>query len=1010
MSLRIGKFFGVICAVFVISAALELNIFGETVNSNIFTAEQKDNFADFKGKSISTTANLNWQTENGEKITKTTVKNLPSYLLTVNASVQGREKATFISSPKNALDMSGIGRLYFVIQYSADDEKNEYTVNLSLGDGTDRLVCTAPLKGNLRQLVSFEIGFFSTDRNITELSLEFLSDSNGGKISVSGPYYLEHDKTYAEDFSLADVSFSPDAMYTDQGIFIADSTQKTGFSGRLWRPSQSKVSHLRLFISTGVVGGTLEIRYSYFNRSSGALATKSAYVTLKDRADNYSYLVPFENADSIISLSFLFDVAREGGVTVHRVETAELYLQNNKDIFGEISRCTYSANGGTVTIKGKIFHDFLIKHHDFSLYCYRLDGGETLEDVVSSGKKPIASSKMSSEFKMMYKAGRQDKLAVLSRYVLVASDGDELVRILPPFHVEKESPKIPADNSRIKGICLNSPLGASGMGAGVCVVDVQLDRLLGQKKSGYIYSVGSTNFYFDSDYVHSIDDHVKKLCVAGCSVYLRLMADGGLYDAISVEDAESMTRLFSVVDFLTSRYSDHKYGSIKGYVIGKSMNLYKTYGDEPCSLSDLSKKLADSMEVIALSASVSMSDARIILPVSGDESIGTGYDRELFLQSLCNRLDELGGLTFTVMLESSKVYFSTNVATAGSVEFDRHVSDIGKMLSRLAQNSASADDSYVYFWNPEPSETDERLKPAYVYMYYRLLMSDACDSFVLSSNRSLDSDLWQLVKYIDTQKNENGELSDFVLDLLGVTDWSEVIPEYDRSKIPVRLFSETEDTEEIAEKGRFALFDFSSSVGTLGWFAGDGCPGISMISDSEGKFLLATMESYDGESELLYHFDRPEKLSMAPYLCFDFSVGQTENEKYLLCVTVRSGRDTLEACSIFSGGEKNSFVVDVGNIARKAPIDSISIRVSAVERGVDNYGFKLYGVSALSKTLDDKALETAVHQARADAGHHSGLPSDDETKTPDYEFIIALVAVLVVCVIVAGIYDRNKER
>ena len=69
MNFKVVKFFGVLCVATLISLALTLNIFGETINSNVFTSEPKDNFADFKGKSVSTTANLNWQTKSGGKIT-----------------------------------------------------------------------------------------------------------------------------------------------------------------------------------------------------------------------------------------------------------------------------------------------------------------------------------------------------------------------------------------------------------------------------------------------------------------------------------------------------------------------------------------------------------------------------------------------------------------------------------------------------------------------------------------------------------------------------------------------------------------------------------------------------------------------------------------------------------------------------------------------------------------------------------------------------------------------------
>ena len=40
----------------------------------------------------------------------------------------------------------------------------------------------------------------------------------------------------------------------------------------------------------------------------------------------------------------------------------------------------------------------------------------------------------------------------------------------------------------------------------------------------------------------------------------------------------------------------------------------------------------------------------------------------------------------------------------------------------------------------------------------------------------------------------------------------------------------------------------------------------------------------------------------------------------------------------------------------------------------------------------------------------AGMLSGDGEKAPDYEFAIVWVGILAVSVIVAGIYDRNKEK
>ena len=999
MNFRFGKLWGIFCVAVVISVALSLNIFGETFNSNVFTTEQKNNFDGFSGKSLDTTANLNWKTASGSKITRTTLKNLPSYLLTANADKHGN--TTFISSPKNPLDISRVGRLSFVIQYAAD-ERVEYTVKLTLDDGTDRLVCTASLKGNYRQLVSFEMGFFSQERRITAMSLEFSSETDGGKISISGPYYTEIDETYSDEFSLGDIELSPDATYVREGIFVADSTQKTGFSGRFLNSKKLDANHLRLFATTGEFGGTLEIRYSYFNESNGNLATKSVNVSLESNLKNSSYIVPLEYSDKIVSLSFLFDVSRSGGVTVHRIEAVEIYQPSSQIRHGEISQCLYDMEAGTVTVKGKIFHDFLIKHTSYTLYLYRLDTSETLQSIMESGKKPVASAKMSSEFKMTYNAGRQDKLAALSQYAVVAFDGEDLIEILPPFHLESKSAAAGSDGSLSKGIVGDNISCFSTMGAGVSCVDVYLDRLFCEKNSGYIYSLKNVHLYFDSDYVHTIDKQVKNLCVAGCSVYLRLLigengsalpfatfAEGNQGYSFEIKNHDAKTNLFAAIDFLTGRYSGHKNGRVAGYIVGRSENHKET------SNVDIGMTTAEILETVALSAAISMVDAKIILPVSAD------VDSEIFLRSLYNRLQERGGLRFSLMLESSQTCFSLEQAE----DFNARLVSIEKTLDRISTLYKWVQSKYFYTWIPDPAESDERLKTSYAYMYMRFSVSNNCESFILSTNRSQDSELLDFVKFFDTSKN--AELSDSVLKLLGAEKWEDIIEGFSNTKVPVRNYVETTN-KEISSMGNFDLFDFSSSFNSLGWFSADGCISLSMSMSAGEKHLHALMENYDGHSELAYHFDYPEKLSMAPYLSFDFSVGESDTEKYSVKIIVRSGNDVLEAVDVFSGGEQKRFTLDISPVADA--VDSLSICVNAVEGARDSFDFKLSQISVLSNNMTDKQLLDSIEQARAQAGHHVNGSLDIERESPDYEFVIVLVGILAICVIVAGIYDRSKEK
>ncbi len=1055
MNFKLGKLLCVAFCAFMLGIVLAVNAFGETVNSNIFTAEVKNSFDGIDLRSISTTANFNWETENGEKINKSTMANLPSYLLTVNASGESRKKVKFISTPKEAVDMSRCGRIYFAVQYSADEDDHEYIMNFELGNGEDSLFSSVTLSGTARYLVSFEVGFFARCRDITSLSLEFVSDTDvDGKISVSGPYYIKSDDTYAEKFCLVDASLSNEAQTTHMGIVISDSTQKTGFSGRFQSPSRSRVNYLRLLISTGSVGGTMEMRYSYLNEETGNLTTKAYSVALESSADNFTYIVPLEYADRMISLSFLFDVAREGDITVHSIEAVELYDSDKSDIHGEISRCDFISGEGTVKIKGKIFHDFLIKHTRYTLNCYRLSTAETVSDVISSGAKPVASAKMSSEFQITYKAGRQDKLAAVSRYAIVATDGEEYIEILPPFHVDGNQSKTSKDSSDIKGICTPNAFHVTGSGVGVSVVDVYLDLLTNKRKSGFLYSIGDTHVYFDSEYVEEIDKKIKNLCASGCSVYIRLLINadredvflpyaadtesGAVYSAIEVKTEEAKLHLFAVIDFLTTRYSSHADSEIDGYIMGRSVNIPDKYnGSTDSALVSYSDSLASAMEIIALSASVTLKDIKMIVPVSVDAESAEGYDPELFLTSLCNRLDEPGGLDFTVMLESRDLYVSAEGTSLSSspyifdeagrlipnnelvivssentqsIEFSTHISELEKMLARLAKHSSSAPDRYIYFWEPAASESDENVLIAYIYMYYSFVFSNQSESFILSLENTDDPMLIQLVKYIDTARNQNGELVSFLPEVFGAMSWIEIMPDFNGANLIYRIFSEAGNSDNVSPSGKYVLFDFSTSFGVLDWFEGDGCQGLSLVSEAGEKFLCAVMDENSEHSEIAYCFDYPEKLDIAPYLNFEFSVGSDVSEKYSVKITVRSGKNVIEAEDIFSGGKKCGFTVDISKIASKADIDSVRICVRSLGEEEGSYDFKLLRVSALSKTLSDEQLSRAISQSRAEAKNPAvGNELENPSNTPDYEFAFILVAVLVIFVVVAGIYDRNKE-
>ncbi|MBQ8005179.1 MAG: hypothetical protein IJ303_02575, partial [Clostridia bacterium] len=916
------------------------------MRSEIFTVSKYTDLSGFNMKALAPHHSLNWNFAGQPVKTVNSQYDLDSPIIWATA---GGFTAEFTSEPNEPIDAFSHRKIAFAAMVDGSEQLCQ--VLLTLRSGEQTLECKGEISSGEWNVITFDIGTWKYRKEITHITFSLVGSVGNlplGDINFSGPYVNETDVPRMEKFMSYGLYASGleieilDRGTPDEALQIFMDSQRVNISGSAAVPyTENSCNAVRIVLSNDSALESMKFSYNYIDGISGKLVAVVKNIPIQPNSSSCAYLINTCAVDLLASFSIILDSYSSGSVTIHSISPVSVYQGYPESRYGIISSCISDEKSKSILISGRVYYDFLIAHNDYELLCYKLRTNDSFEAALSRGDSPIASSKMSSDFKFDIKLSKLDELALISKYA-VAARSPEGTHILlsPPVSISGDfgSVETSSGRSNIKGLNSQYLATATSCGVGCSIVDVYLDRLINSSRSGHLYSVEDTYLYFDSEYTSYLDRQIKNLYSAGCKVYLRLLIDANAdtsllpYTATAENEYsaqllgvmpctdEAEKHFFAAVDFLAKRYSVFSHGKISGMILGKSVDMAEKYNFMGnIKTSDYMENLAKALDIMARTAVISIPNVEIILPVSDSRKSDTSIDIELLLISLSRYFDQSGGLAYALMIESTHTPYSLNSSifenpeeqvlfenpqaqdqrqitpetAAPSSELKAadensnyyctdNIHILEKMLLNLAKTYKSVPKSYIYSWSPKTDEIGGGLSAAYIYSYYKIMFSSMASSFIIDMPKDDEGELGikklsYLMKYIDTERNNDLSLCNFALEIFEAESWPQLINGFDSKLIKYRAFYEIDPVKSLPNdiKGSYALWDFTSFAHT-DWFGGNGaCAVCSDISPSGKRSLCAIIPGDmggDNYAEIVYNYEYPEYISLLPYIEFDFEI------------------------------------------------------------------------------------------------------------------------------------------
>jgi hypothetical protein len=466
-------------------------------------------------------------------------------------------------------------------------------------------------------------------------SLAAAAEEKGNvKVSVSAERYctdeIAAEQAYINNNSDGTVTFFP--YGETPRVFMSVTPMK----------AETEANALRVVINNDSDFDLMRLDFVYKN-SAHLSENGSESISISTERGNEEYIVPIPAVDRMTKLELSFIGGNgTGSVTLVSIGAVS-YYHDDRVYFGELLENTYDRAGQTAEFAGTVAYETVLQYPDANIVLYRLGQDEVIEDI-RFAHPYVKSTPMSLDFKFVFPI--ESTSDSCSRYFAAVLTSDNKVIPLTAETYLKEK-DVRADggsdsavnNEIFKGIETNLYEGASENGTSVAFVDVRLDKMFSDSGDGYQYILDEgKEYYFDRAYISALDDEISNYSSVGVAVYLRFLVDtysyqfGHLdrisvpgkakYFAIKPQDDETVNNVFACTDFIVSRYSAEEYGTLRGVVLGRSLD--KAFEYNHCGTASMSKyadMLARAYSVIRIAMDRSSSELEVILPLS-DAVIG----------------------------------------------------------------------------------------------------------------------------------------------------------------------------------------------------------------------------------------------------------------------------------------------------------------------------------------------------------------------------------------------------
>ncbi len=761
---------------------------------------------------------------------------------------------------------------------------------------------------------------------------------------------------------------------------------------------------------------------------------------LSDGEQLIYFSLPEDDESEFTQLRFVFDgITSYGENSQAFLEIKAIYpastFKQEPETLGRIDSCLADGSG-KVTVTGTL-SDNAAANNAFNEIClFQTNPVADLSQTLH-GLEPLARTRVSTNFRLT----AEGKIGYSSdRFVVALNTGKDYIIIGDYFITNPEavcvSPASFKEIPALKGISASSSSDiaeASKLvyfeGASTLVIPLAIERLYSPKITSVQYEFEGTTYYFDPSYCQSVQRILASLNTSGVCVYMRLTlkptsnevlnaalcAPGwiqGSEAAFNTDTPEGLKLYRAIFSFIANRWSHKGDARVTGYIIGDSVNEARLHWSKTgASL----EQFAESYTLTLRSAFTSMRSAsgpvRVMASVSSLLFDGFPSDNQnrfgagKFLSALDAAAESAGDFNWGIELK----------LPAGGLTYIGDSDSVNSDISETSKIMISADNYELFdvFLNRKELLFKDKTRDViitaapgvdevqYVYAFYKL-SSNLCNTakalVISASDAAAYGDSFNM---IDT--SQTLDYTSEVLNTLGYTDWSHLIPGLDYNRAVSRKYADTLFSPTIPYEldGVFTLKSFDAQSDISDIYLGSGVEASEWKSGFSSRngllmlnYALNDRKSFGG---LFYVLDYPLDLSKSPVITLDIAVVSLPEgtSQAQLAVMLCSGRSAVICSGQISENGWQKAVCDLSGCRELlGSIDTVRIWLSSYDgKPLGSPSLLIDEISVRSFTLNSEELSEYFLLQQADWKKSAAAESD-------IKIVYALLALAFVCAVI----------
>ncbi len=557
---------------------------------------------------------------------------------------------------------------------------------------------------------------------------------------------------------------------------------------------------------------------------------------------------------------------------------------------------------------------------------------------------------------------------------------------------------------------------AASLGSRHSNLGIQLHATFARDMEGQEYVFKGKTYYINTGYAKLVDNIVKTLTDSGCVVTAGFIIYAGgknsvtepLYHpnaamtgntiGLNTTDKEGCEMIEAALSFWVERYSraDKKYGRVVNWLMGNEVGSAYAWCDMGADY-PVDKFIRDYERAVRiLDTTVRRFSGEgktyICFDALWDRALPTTttdrYDNRVILDVISAYSKASSDYNWNVAHHAypqvlAQPQFWKDRDATDSVSSDyvnfKNIHILTDYL-RMENNQYNGENRRVILteqgFNCTSTQRGELIQAAaFAYAYYLCMFDDVIDSFQyyrpidhkaeadmafrtgLRKNAEGTTEdpgekrlIYDVYKYIDTEKSL--EYTAFALEVLGVSSWNELIPNFDASKLDLRDIIETDaKTGNVESPYKTTLLakldgdDYRQDEARQGWDLTYYCGSASVDSDGVVAFILSEAAGALSRG-VTYTFGNPTDFSKTPVYNATVEIDERVTNNVRVMLVACADDDMITASAVVAPGKKTTVSYDLSGFAGIDRITSVRLLfIGENEEALSSYVVRVHEVA-----------------------------------------------------------------